>query len=114
MNAKATTKKKAAPRAKKTKNRIDEISLDETAEILKAVAHPLRLKILQMLLDSKEPLFSRQLEMHLPVKQPTVSHHLKILKNSGVLESRKEGLWIYYSPVKEYKSMLNGLFSIRK
>jgi len=39
---------------------------------------------------------ARWVEAVLPVKQPTVSHHLRILRQAGLVESEREGLWAYY------------------
>ena len=36
------------------------------------------------------------LEAAVPVKQPTVSHHLRILRDAGLVESEKSGQWVYY------------------
>jgi len=42
----------------------------------------------------------------LGVSQPTVSHHLKTLRDSGLVESEKRGRWVYYRPVPEALSIL--------
>ena len=41
------------------------------------------------------------LEAAVPVKQPTVSHHLKLLRKAGLLTSEKDGLWAYYHVKRE-------------
>lgn len=66
----------------------------ETAEIFKAFCDENRLRILKML-RSGEKCACKLLE-ELNVTQPTLSHHMKILCDSGIVESRKEGKWTHY------------------
>jgi len=63
---------------------------------MEILAHPIRLQLLALLAGSEEPVCVCDLEVSVPVKQPTVSHHLKLLRDAGLVESRKEGLWAYY------------------
>ncbi|MGN1202485.1 MAG: ArsR/SmtB family transcription factor [Eubacterium sp.] len=66
----------------------------ETAEIFKAFCDENRIRILEML-QTGEKCGCRLLE-ELKVTQPTLSHHMKILCNSGIVEGRKEGKWTHY------------------
>ncbi len=66
----------------------------ETAEVFKAFCDENRIRILEML-QSGEKCACVILE-ELNVTQPTLSHHMKILCDSGVVESRKEGKWTHY------------------
>ena len=67
----------------------------ETAEIFKAFCDENRIRILEML-QTGEKCGCKLLE-ELNVTQPTLSHHMKILCDSGVVVGRKEGKWMYYS-----------------
>ena len=71
----------------------------ETAEIFKAFCDENRIKILEML-KSGEKCACKLLE-ELNVTQPTLSHHMKILCDSGVVIGRKEGKWMHYSISEE-------------
>lgn len=66
-----------------------------TAVIFKAFCDENRIKILQ-LLQSGEKCACKLLE-ELNITQPTLSHHMKILCDSGIVKSRKEGKWMHYS-----------------
>ena len=66
----------------------------ETAPIFKAFCDENRIRILEML-QTGEKCACKLLE-ELNVTQPTLSHHMKILCDSGVVESRKEGKWTHY------------------
>lgn len=67
----------------------------ETALIFKAFCDENRIRIVK-LLRSGEKCGCRLLE-ELSVSQPTLSHHMKILCDSGVVVGRKEGKWMHYS-----------------
>lgn len=71
----------------------DEI-LYENSNVLKAISDPTRLKILYLL--SHGELCACEIISVLEKPQPTVSHHLNILKNAGLLKWRKQGVWIHY------------------
>jgi len=66
-----------------------------TALVFKAFCDENRIKILNIL-SSGEKYACKLLEA-LSVTQPTLSHHMKILCDSGVVKARKEGKWMYYS-----------------
>lgn len=66
-----------------------------TARVFKALADENRVKILEMLIDGER--FAGSLLEELEVSQPTLSHHMKLLCDSGLVNSRKDGRWIYYS-----------------
>jgi ArsR family transcriptional regulator len=55
-----------------------------------------RLQILGVLLRNEGKVCVCDLEAAVPVKQPTVSHHLKLLRQAGLIDSERQGLWAYY------------------
>lgn len=67
----------------------------EAAEILKVLAHPVRLCIVSGLLEKGECNVS-YMQSCLKTPQSTVSQHLQKLKSAGIIEGRREGLEIYY------------------
>lgn len=67
----------------------------KTATIFKAFCDENRIKILQMLQTGEKCACKLLDEMN--ITQPTLSHHMKILCDSGVVDGRKEGKWMYYS-----------------
>lgn len=70
--------------------------LESAAEMLKAIAHPLRINIVSML-DSNKKLNVTEIYKTLEVEQAVASHHLAILKNKGVLNAERSGKNCYYS-----------------
>ena len=75
------------------------INAKEAAGIFKAFCDENRIRILQ-LLQSGEKCACKLLE-EMNITQPTLSHHMKILCDSGIVEGRKEGKWMYYSISRE-------------
>ncbi len=78
-----------------------ELDSKRTAVIFKAFCDENRIRILK-LLSTGEKCACRLLE-ELEITQPTLSHHMKILCDSGVVTGRKEGKWMHYSISKEGK-----------
>jgi DNA-binding transcriptional ArsR family regulator len=69
--------------------------LEKAANMLKAIAHPKRIAILSFLEEGKK-LTVTQIHTLLNIEQSTTSHHLGILKDKGVLASKKKGKNTYY------------------
>jgi DNA-binding transcriptional ArsR family regulator len=69
--------------------------LEEAANMLKAIAHPMRIAILNYL-DNGKKLTVTEIHELLGIEQSTTSHHLGILKDKGVLCSKREGKNTYY------------------
>lgn len=74
---------------------IDPESLEKAASMLKAIAHPLRITIIGLLEDGRK-LTVTEIHKQLGIEQSIASHHLGILKDKGVLYSKREGKNIYY------------------
>lgn len=67
---------------------------DEYLRVFRALADPKRLRIIELLMESEE--CSCVLLDDLGISQPTLSHHMKILCDSGIVTGRKQGKWMYY------------------
>ena len=68
-----------------------------TAELFKALADPARVRIVNAVATSREPVCACELNGPLGLAQPTVSHHLKKLVDAGLLEREQRGKWAYFS-----------------
>jgi DNA-binding transcriptional ArsR family regulator len=64
-------------------------------EAFKAIADPTRRKILSLL--RKRDLTAGEIASHFDMQKPSVSHHLKILKQADLVQDRRDGQHIYYS-----------------
>ena len=65
------------------------------------LANPIRLQLLHLLLEETGPICVCDLTAALGLKQPTVSHHLKLLKDAGVVDSEKRGVWSYWFVMRD-------------
>jgi ArsR family transcriptional regulator len=70
---------------------------EATAGLFRALSDPARVKILNLLARSNEPVCACEFEPALGLSQPTVSHHLKKLTDAGLLEREQRGKWAYFS-----------------
>jgi DNA-binding transcriptional ArsR family regulator len=82
-------------------------SLEKAANMLRAIAHPVRISIVGCLEDGKRKTVT-EIHKHLGIEQSTASHHLGILKDKGVLSSKREGknTW-YFLKHENLKTVLN-------
>ena len=70
--------------------------MNEFVKVMKALSDINRVKIVKLL--QHKMMCVCELQTALRVAQPTVSKHLKILENAGLVVSKKEGLWVNYYP----------------
>lgn len=73
----------------------NEKRLDRTAHVLKAIAHPLRIQIIQLLNENSE-LNVSAIYQCLNLEQSLISHHLITMRDKGILDIRRKGKHIYY------------------
>ena len=75
--------------------RIGLLSAETTAQIAKALAHPARIRILEQF-EGCQPRIAQDIVSHCSLAQSTVSEHLRILREAGVLFARKDGPRTWY------------------
>jgi ArsR family transcriptional regulator len=68
----------------------------ETADLMKALADPTRLTMVAALWKARAPVCVCDFTADLDLTQPTISHHMAKLKDAGLVESEKDGIWVYY------------------
>lgn len=84
-------------------------SFDREAEILKVLGHPIRLKIVAGLMS--QACNVKKIWECLELPQATVSQHLALLKNKGIIEGRREGVEVFYQVVSPLaQSIVNAIF----
>ncbi|HEY8599189.1 MAG TPA: metalloregulator ArsR/SmtB family transcription factor [Thermomicrobiales bacterium] len=66
------------------------------ARRFKALADPTRLTILATLVANPAPVCACDLGDDVDLEQPTVAHHLKVLRNTGLIVAERRGKWAYY------------------
>jgi DNA-binding transcriptional ArsR family regulator len=68
----------------------------EYAGWFKALADPTRIRILNLLAANREPVCVCDIVKHFPIGQPTISHHLKILRDTCFVKAERRGTFMYY------------------
>ena len=78
----------------------------EQAGLFKALGDSHRLAILATLARAKDEVCVCDFTAGLPLGQPAVSHHLKILRDSGLVNSQRRGTWVYYTLAPRFRKLV--------
>lgn len=81
---------------RKTRVIIDHEKLQDSSETLRALAHPLRMKILQFI-DTNDSVHVNKIYNTLNLEQSITSQHLRILRMADLVRTERDGKFIYYS-----------------
>jgi DNA-binding transcriptional ArsR family regulator len=84
--------------------------LQRAADIMKTVAHPARLRIIDLLEAGEQPV--AQICKRLNAPQPYISHHLSLMKAKGILSSRRNGSQVFYWVAN--KNVIEVIHCVRK
>jgi ArsR family transcriptional regulator, arsenate/arsenite/antimonite-responsive transcriptional repressor len=75
---------------------VDRVRAERMAAIAKALADPIRVQLVDVLRKHAGQVCVCELVPLFDLSQPTVSHHLKVLREAGIVDSERRGLWAYY------------------
>ena len=78
-----------------------EEQLQRSAEVLRGMAHPIRLGIVELLNEANGSLSVTKIYTKLDLVQPIVSHHLGVLRNVGVVTKEQQSRFVYYTLSKD-------------
>ena len=79
---------------------------EEHVEAFKALAHPTRLQIFFLLVKAGREVPAGEIQTGLDIPAPTLSHHLDLLRRAGLVQSRREERYVYYSTRPEMVTQL--------
>lgn len=88
--------------------------IDATAALFRALADPARVKIVNLLATTGEPVCACEFIPALGLAQATVSHHLRKLTDAGLLDREQRGKWAYFSLNPEATARLAGLVDLQE
>jgi len=97
---------------------IGRIALDESAcvplaQMFKALGDPVRLRLLSLIASSAGgEACVCDISTPFDLSQPTISHHLKVLRAAGILDSERRGSWVYYRAIPEALQQLSTILQI--
>jgi DNA-binding transcriptional ArsR family regulator len=78
------------------KSEFDIDFLENATEVLRAVAHPIRILVIELLFE-EEKLSVKELHTRIGIEQAVASHHLRIMKSCGIVEVSRKGKNSFYS-----------------
>ena len=85
---------------------------EQVSGLLKAIADPVRLRLMSLILSHQGgEACVCDLNDAFDLSQPTISHHLKVLHQAGLLDREKRGTWVYYKAKPDALSAMNTLFA---
>ncbi len=91
---------------------LDAAQAAQLAPLLKAIADPVRLRLLSLVLSHEgAEACVCDLTPHFDLSQPTISHHLKVLHECGLLDREKRATWVFYQARPEAMAALRTLFT---
>jgi ArsR family transcriptional regulator len=89
---------------------VERLEAERMAAVAKALGDPVRLQLVDVLRKHAGKVCVCELVPLFDLSQPTVSHHLKVLREAGLVDSERRGLWAYYyvlpDALKELSSWL--------
>ena len=83
---------------------------ETVAGLLKALADPVRLRLMSMIAAADEACVC-DLTAPFALSQPTISHHLRVLREAGLVDAERRATWVYYRARPEALEALGGLFT---
>jgi ArsR family transcriptional regulator, arsenate/arsenite/antimonite-responsive transcriptional repressor len=83
---------------------------DAVAGLLKAPADPVRLRLMSLIAAADEACVC-DLTAPFALSQPTISHHLRVLREAGLVDAQRRGTWVYYRAQREALDAIGGLFA---
>jgi ArsR family transcriptional regulator len=93
---------------------LDQLEAEQTAAALRVLADPARLRLVSLIAAQNDgEACVCNLTAPLGLSQPTVSHHLKVLHESGVLDREQRGRWVYYRVRPETLERVGSIFAAR-
>jgi DNA-binding transcriptional ArsR family regulator len=94
---------------RKARAQINNERLQVSSDILRALAHPLRMKILEFI-DKNKTINVNKIYNTLKLEQSITSQHLKILRSSGLVHTHREGKFIHYTV--DYPKLVNAMRAV--
>jgi ArsR family transcriptional regulator, arsenate/arsenite/antimonite-responsive transcriptional repressor len=86
--------------------------VDASVEVLKALADPTRLQMMGVLKRSAQPVCICDFTAAFELSQPTISHHMAKLREAGLVEVTKDGIWAYYRLNRRLESKTRALLDV--
>jgi ArsR family transcriptional regulator len=83
---------------------------ERVAEFMKALSDPIRLRLMSMIAAADEVCVC-DLTVPFTVSQPTISHHLRVLREAGLADGERRGTWVYYRARRDALDAVGSVFA---
>lgn len=93
---------------------LDEDQAAELSRMFKALGDPVRLRLLSMIASRRDQVCVCELTPAFELTQPTISHHLKLLRQAGLIDCERRGTWVYYWALPEALDRLGAFLGTRQ
>lgn len=85
---------------------------DQLLAVFKALSDGTRLDVFQLIASKEEPICACDVVDRFDVSQPTIAHHLKVLRQAGLIAVSRQGVWAYYAVAPEGIDVLDQVLSM--
>lgn len=85
---------------------------EEWSRAFRALSEPTRLEIVLLLAAQRAPLCACDVGDRFSQSQPTISHHMKVLIDSGLVDADRQGVWAYYQLSDQGRGVVEGIFDL--
>ncbi len=87
-------------------------SAADGAAVFKALSDPIRLRLMSVIASAGGEICVCELTPLFDVSGPTVSHHLRVLREAGLIDCERRGTWVYYWPLPDRLRQVSTLLSV--
>ena len=91
---------------------LDEPAAAEGAAVFKALSDPIRLRLMSIIASAGEEVCVCDITPHFAVSGPTISHHLRVLREAGLVDCERRGTWVYYWPLPDRMQWISALLAV--
>ncbi|GAA2814045.1 ArsR/SmtB family transcription factor [Kribbella solani] len=91
---------------------LDPQAAGEGAAVFKALSDPIRLRLMSIIASAGEQVCVCDITPHFEVSGPTISHHLRVLREAGLVDCERRGTWVYYWPIPQRLKWISELLSV--
>lgn len=92
--------------------RLGETETEQFAAAFKALSNPVRLQMIDLISQGGGQICGCDIERHFELTQPTISHHLKVLRDAGLIQSEARGVWVSHRLNASMFTALQGLLML--
>jgi ArsR family transcriptional regulator, arsenate/arsenite/antimonite-responsive transcriptional repressor len=91
---------------------LDAAAATDGAAVFKALGDPVRLRLMSVIASAGDEICVCDITPAFDVSGPTISHHLRVLRQAGLVDCERRGTWVYYWPVRERLRQISALLSV--